>query len=69
MNMATDFKLYGVEKEDLYAKKPKDEKEKLREEMVKMALERGIKPAARYYNTYPSTVRRWVNEHKKSRED
>jgi len=26
-----------------------------------MAEERGIKPVARYYNTYPSTVRRWLN--------
>ena len=26
-------------------------------EIVKMAPERGIKPTARYYKTYPSTVR------------
>ena len=58
--MATDFKLYNVEENDLYVNKPKEEKEKIREEMVKMALQRGIKPTARYYNTYPATVRRWV---------
>jgi len=62
--MATEFKLYDVTKEELYANKSKQEREKLRYEMVMMALERGNKPTARYYNTYPSTVRRWVRIYK-----
>ncbi len=62
--MATEFKLYNVKKEELYANKSKKEKEDLRYEMVMMALERGNKPTARYYNTYPSTVRRWVKIYK-----
>lgn len=62
--MSTEFKLYGVEEDDLYVNKSKTEKEKIRIEMVKMALERGNKPTARYYNTYPSTVRRWVRIYK-----
>ena len=62
--MSTEFKLYEIDGENLYAKKSKEEKEKIRYEMVMMALERGNKPAARYYNTYPSTVRRWVKIYK-----
>lgn len=58
--MATTFTLCDVKEEDLYVNKTKEEKAVIRDKMVKMALERGIKPAARYYNTYPSTVRRWL---------
>lgn len=65
--MATEFKLYNVNKEDLYVNKSKTEKEAIRKQMVEMAKTRGIKPTARYYNTYPSTVRRylkkWEEEH------
>ena len=28
--------------------------------MIVMAKERGIKPTARYFNTYPATVRRII---------
>lgn len=58
--MASEFRLYNVEKEEMYAYKSLEEREKLRYEMVMMALERGYKPTARYFNTYPATVRRWV---------
>lgn len=64
--MSTEFKLYNVEREELYANKTKEEKEILREDMVKMALERGIKPTARYFNTYPATVRRYLKKYEQS---
>lgn len=63
------FKLYNVEKSDMYANKPEDEKEKIRIEMVKMALDRGVKPSARYYKTYPSTVRKWLKIYKEQGEE
>lgn len=62
--MSTEFKLYNVEKKELYVNKTKAEKEDLRKDMVKMALERGIKPTARYFNTYPATVRRHLKKYK-----
>lgn len=62
--MSTQFKLYNVKKEDMYTYKTKEEKEIIRERMVKMALEKGIKPTARYFNTYPQTVRKWVKKYK-----
>lgn len=62
--MATEFKLYGVEKEDMYANKTKEEKENIRKEMARMAFKVGIKPTARYYNTYPNTVRNWLNKYR-----
>ena len=58
--MSTEFKLYNINDEDLYRNKKPQEKTKIRMEMVVMAKERGIKPTARYFNTYPSTVRRMV---------
>ena len=61
--MPTEFKLYNVIKKDLYAKKSKQEKELLHVEMIKMAKERGIKPTARYFNTYPATVRRYLKKY------
>ena len=64
--MPTEFKLYGVEKKDMYAYKSKEEKIKIRKQMVEMALKEGVKPAARYYNTYPSTVRSWVKKYKEN---
>ena len=62
--MPTEFRLYNVDEKDLYKKKSKQEKEQILLEMVEYALKYGNKPAARYYNTYPSTVRRWVNKYK-----
>lgn len=58
--MPTEFTLKDIKKKDLYQKKTKSEREKLLIEMVEYALKYGNKPAARYFNTYPSTVRRWV---------
>lgn len=58
--MSTEFKLYNVSDEDLYKNKSPEEKTRMRMEMVVMAKERGIKPTARYFNTYPSTVRRVI---------
>lgn len=62
--MSNDFKLYNVDKEDLYVNKTKEEKLSIQIEMAKMALERGIKPTARYFNTYPPTVRRYLKKYK-----
>lgn len=62
--MSVEFKLYNVDEKDLYSNKSKDERENLLLEMVEYALKYGNKPAARYYNTYPATVRRWVNKYK-----
>ncbi len=58
--MPTEFKLYVENKEDLFQNKSREEKAKIIPEMVEYAIKHGNKPAARYYNTYPSTVRRWV---------
>lgn len=41
----------------------KNEEDK-RKDMVKMALDIGIKPTARYFNTTPATIRYWVNKYK-----
>lgn len=67
--MSTEFKLYDVEEKDLYSKKSKEEKKELLYDMVMYALKYGNKPAARFYNTYPSTVRRWVNKYKEYGKD
>lgn len=61
--MSTEFKLYNVNKDDMYANKTKEEKEIIRKEMAKMALKIGIKPTARYFNTYPNTVRVWLKKY------
>lgn len=61
--MATEFRLYNVDEKDLYSKKSASEREKILLEMVEMALQKGYKPTARKYNTYPSTVRRWVRKY------
>ncbi len=62
--MSVEFKLYGVKKQDLYASKKKNERQEMLLEIVEYALKYGNKPAARYYNTYPSTVRKWVKIYK-----
>lgn len=59
--MSVEFKLYCND-EELYKNKTKEEREKIVKEMVVYALENGIKPAARKYNTCPKTVRKWVNK-------
>ena len=61
--MSTEFNLYNVKEEDLYVNKTKEEKMLLQQEMVVMAKERGIKPTARYFNTYPSTVRKYLRKY------
>lgn len=61
--MPLEFKLYNVNNKDLYVNKSKEEKEVIQKEMVKMAIECGIKPTARYFNTYPSTVRRYLKKY------
>lgn len=66
--MSTNFKLYNVDKRELYVNKTKEEKEIIRCNMAKMALERGIKPTARYYNTYPATVRKYLRIYKEKLE-
>jgi len=58
--MSTEFKLYNVDDEDLYRNKSPKEKFEIRKKMIVMAKERGIKPTARYFNTYPATVRRII---------
>ena len=67
--MATEFTLDHVSKKDLYVNQSRADKEKLRYEMVQMALVKGNKPAARYYKTYPSTVRRWVKRYQEYGDD
>ncbi len=62
--MSTEFKLYDVQEQDLYKNKSKKEKEAVLFDMVNYALKYGNKPAARFYKTYPSTVRRWVKKYK-----
>ena len=62
--MSTEFKLYTVDKNELYSSKSKTEKELILPEIVEYALKYGNKPAARYFNTYPSTVRKWVKIYK-----
>lgn len=61
--MSTEYKLYNVKEEEMYYKKSKDEKEIIRKQMVEEAKIRGIKPTARKYNTYPSTVKRWIKKY------
>ena len=58
--MSTEFKLYNVDDEDLYRNKSPKEKFEIRKKIIVMAKERGIKPTARYFNTYPATVRRII---------
>lgn len=67
--MSTEYRLYNVEKKDMYYKKSPEEREKILLEMVQMALEKGFKPTARKYNTYPSTVRRWVKKYQEGGEE
>ena len=61
--MSTEFRLYDVDDKDLYRNKSKEEKEALKPKIIETAKKRGIKPTARYFNTYPSTVRRIIKEY------
>ena len=56
--------MYNVDEKELFKNKSKEEKLKIIPNMVEYAIKYGNKPAARYFNTYPSTVRRYVNEYK-----
>ena len=67
--MATEFMLYNVDEKDLFKNRSKDEREEMLLEMVLYALKYGNKPAARKYNTYPSTIRRWVSKYKEFGEE
>ena len=60
--MSTEFRLYNVSDSDLYRNKTKEEKKELEPKIVEMAKVRGIKPTARYFNTYPATVRRIIQK-------
>lgn len=50
-----------LKKENNIVYKNDEEKKKA---IVKMALEIGIKPTARYFNIEPSSVRYWLNKYK-----
>ena len=67
--MSTEFKVYNVDDEDLYRNKSPKEKFEIRKQMIVMAKERGIKPTARYFNTYPATVRRIIRLYNENGEE
>lgn len=67
--MPTEYKIYYSDKSELYVNKTKEEKERLRPLMVEMAKERGIKPTARYFKTYPSTVRNVLRKYEEGGEE
>ena len=67
--MPTEYKIYYSDESELYVNKTKEEKERLRPLMVEMAKERGIKPTARYFNTYPSTVRNVLRKYEEGGEE
>lgn len=55
-----------IEKKDLYVNKTKEEQEKIRIMAVKYAIEHGNKPAARKFNTYPSSIRNWRKKYERN---
>ena len=57
--MSTQFKLTHIPGQ-MYDDNSYEDRKKLRYEMAKMAQERGIKPTARYFRTYPAMVRKWL---------
>ena len=67
--MSTEFRLYDVDDKDLYRNKTKEEKEALKPKIVEIAKVRGIKPTARYFNTYPSTVRQIIKKYEDKEND
>ena len=64
--MSTEYALYYIDEKDLYRNQTKEKKAQLEPEIVKMAKERGIKPTARYFYTYASTIRRIIKNMKMS---
>ena len=67
--MPTEYKIYYSDESELYVNKTIEEKERLRPLMVEMAKERGIKPTARYFKTYPSTVRNVLRKYEEGGEE
>mgnify|MGYP004491415261 FL=1 len=67
--MPTEYKIYYSDESELYVNKTKEEKERLRPLMVEMVKERGIKPTARYFKTYPSTVRNVLRKYEEGGEE
>ena len=65
--MSVEYKIYYTDERDLFVNKTKEEKDKLRPPKAKMAKERGIKPTARYFYTYPSTVRRILRKYEENK--
>lgn len=65
IELSTEFKLYNIDEEKLYKNLSQDKKEALRPQIVEMAKKRGIKPTARYFNTYPSTIRNIIRKMEK----
>lgn len=65
--MSVEYKIYYTDERDLFVNKTKEEKDKLRPQIAKMAKERGIKPTARYFYTYPSTVRRILRRYEENK--
>lgn len=57
ISISTEYKIYYSDESELYVNKTKEEKEALRPQIAEMAKLRGVKPTARYFKTYPSTVR------------
>ena len=65
--MPVKFRLHNVEKKDLYGSQPKAKREEMHPQIIEMAKTKGVKPAARYFNTYPSTVRRILKKYDDSK--
>ena len=58
--MSKEFYLSeDIEEKDLYVNKSEEEKKEIRILAVKYAIKHGNKPAARKFNTYPSSIRNW----------
>ena len=52
-----------IDPEHQFSTKTIAEREEILPEMVRYALARGVKCAARKYNTYPKVVRNWINKY------
>lgn len=64
--MSTEYRLYDVDESELYRNQSKEDKKKIQLEIIEMAKQRGIKPTARYFKTYPSTVRGIIKRYEKN---
>ncbi len=69
ISISTEYKIYYSDESELYANKTKEEKEVLRPQIAEMAKLRGIKPTARYFKTYPSTVRNILKKYEEGGEE